>query len=63
LKVELDLELYSATNLEKEDDLFSSNFVGESYSITSPVEENKIANKKANTKNISHSFKGVETEE
>lgn len=33
----LDLELYSATSLANEEDLFSNNLLGESYSSTSPA--------------------------
>jgi hypothetical protein len=37
-KLELDLVVYSATSLAKDDDLSSSNVFGESYSSISPTE-------------------------
>jgi len=36
-KLELDLMVYSATSLAKDDDLSSSNVLGESYSSISPT--------------------------
>jgi len=40
-KLEFDLPVYSATSGAKDDDLSSSNFVGESYSSISPTPKNR----------------------
>jgi hypothetical protein len=49
---ELDLMVYSATSLAKDDDLSSSNVVGESYSSISPINQyTRKIRKKNKTRN------------
>jgi hypothetical protein len=56
-KLELDLEVYSATSLAKDDDLSSSNVIGESYSSISPTEiDKKIQKTKQGTKDTENSM-------
>jgi hypothetical protein len=55
-KLELDLEVYSATSLAKDDDLSSSNVIG-SYSSISPTEiDKKIQKTKQGTKDTENSM-------
>ena len=45
-KLEVDLTLYSARSFANEEDLFSSNLAGESYSAITPAQMHKKTNNK-----------------